>query len=483
MPGPDAIVVGAGPNGLAAAITLAQAGLSVQVREGAPRVGGGLSSDTLTLPGFLHDVGSAVHPLGIASPFFASLPLERHGLEWVQPPAPLAHPLDGGDAVLLERSLAATARGLGEDGRAWERLMAPLVPAWPDLLASLASPLRLARHPDAAVLFAWSAAQTAERLVRRRFRTERARSLFAGIAAHAAMPLDTVATSLFGLALAVSGHAVGWPIPRGGAQSLADALTAHLVELGGEVLTGAPVHSLDALPPARAVLLDVTPRQLLRLAGPHLPRAFRRRLERYRYGPAVFKVDWALDGPIPWASAACARAGTVHVVGGLEEVAASERAAFEGRVCERPFVLLAQPTLFDPSRAPPGKHVGWAYCHVPHGSEVDMTEAIERQVERFAPGFRERILARSTLGPAALERRNPNLVGGDIYGGSHTFRQLALRPVPGAFPYITPLPGVYLCSSSTPPGGGVHGLCGWLAARRALRERFDRSWRRPPPTP
>ncbi len=465
----DAVVVGSGPNGLAAAIELARAGRSVLVREAAESIGGGLRSGELTLPGFVHDLCSAVHPLAAASPFFRTLPLAEHGLEWIEPPLPLAHPLDGGDAAVLHRSVAETAEGLGTDAKGYRGVFEPLVADWGRLENALLGPLvRLPRHPLALARFGVSALQPAAAFARRRFRDETARALFAGLAAHSILPLESLGSASFGLVLGTTGHAVGWPLPRGGSQRVADALASYLRTLGGEIQTGTPVESLEELS-APTVLCDVSPRQLLRLAGDRLPSRYRRALERFPYGPGVFKLDWALSGPIPWTAPACAQAGTVHLGGTLEEIAASEQAPARGETSERPFVLLAQPSLFDESRAPEGRHTAWAYCHVPNGSTVDRTEAIERQIERFAPGFQERVLARSASSPADLERRNANLVGGDIGGGSNELRHLVARPVLRPVPYLTPLEGVYLCSASTPPGGGVHGMCGYLAARAALR--------------
>ena len=465
----DAIVVGSGPNGLAAAITLARAGRSVVVFEGAGTPGGGVRSAELTLPGFLHDVCSAIHPLGLGSPFFRELPLADHGLEWIQPPLPLAHPLDGGGAVLLERSLDATAHGLGLDAEPYRRLMAPLADDWDLLAPQLLGPLRPPRHCLALARFGLAALRSARGLAQARFRTDRAQALFAGLAAHSILPLEWTATASFGLVLGLLAHVVGWPMPRGGSQRITDALVAHLRRLGGEVVTGTHVASLELLPRARAVLLDVTPRQVLRLAGDRLPARYRRALDRYRYGPAAFKLDLALDGPIPWRAAECARAGTVHVGGTLDEIAAGEAAVWRGEHPERPFVLVAQQSLFDPTRAPEGRHTVWAYCHVPNGSTVDMTGRIEAQIERFAPGFSERILARAARSPAASEAYNPNFVGGDINGGAQSLDQLFTRPTWSLFPYATPVRGLYLCSASTPPGGGVHGMCGYHAARAALR--------------
>ena len=465
----EAIVVGAGPNGLAAAIVLAQAGLSVRVVEATDTVGGGARSAELTLPGFVHDVCSAIHPLGVASPFFRTLPLAGHGVEWVEPPAALAHPFDDGAAVLLERSPEGRVTMLGEDDERWLRLFAPLVRDAGSLLEEVLAPLHVPEHPLLLARFGARAALPATTLARLSFRGARARGVFAGLAAHSMLPLNRPPSAAFGLVLALLGHAVGWPFPRGGSQRLSDALASYLRAVGGEIETGHRVESLAELGDARVVLLDATPRGLLALAGDRLPARYRRRLERYRYGPGVFKLDWALDGPIPWRAEECGRAATVHLGATLEEIAASEAAPARGEVTERPYVLLAQQSLFDRTRAPAGRHAAWAYCHVPNGSSVDMTERIERQVERFAPGFRERILARSALGPAELERHNPNNVGGDINGGAATLSQLFTRPVACVSPYTTPLPGVFLCSASTPPGGGVHGMCGYYAARSALR--------------
>jgi phytoene dehydrogenase-like protein len=466
---PDAVVVGAGPNGLAAAVELARAGLSVRVLEAADTVGGGARSAELTLPGFVHDVCSAIHPLGIASPFFRTLPLADHGLEWIEPPVALAHPFDDGTATLLERSQEAAMPTLGDDDERWRRLFMPLVRDPASLLDEILAPLHVPAHPLTLARFGLRALLPATTVARRSFRGARARGLFAGLAAHSMLPLGRPPSAAFGLMLGLLGHAVGWPFPRGGSQGLSDALASYLRSLGGEIETGRPVESLAELGETRPVLLDVTPRGLLELAGDHLPDRYRRRLELYRYGPGVFKLDWALDGPIPWRADACSRAATVHLGATLEEIAASEAAPAQNRISERPCVLLAQQSLFDPTRAPDGRHTAWAYCHVPNGSGIDMTERIESQVERFAPGFRERILARSALAPADLERSNPNYVGGDINGGLADLRQLLTRPVARWSPYSTPLPGVFLCSASTPPGGGVHGMCGYHAARAALR--------------
>ena len=468
----DAVVVGSGPNGLAAAITFAQAGRSVLVLEAADTIGGGCRSAELTVPGFVHDVCSAIHPLGLGSPFFRVLPLHEHGVEWIHPPAPVAHPLDDGTAVLVERSVEETARGLGPDGQAYEDLMGPLVGDWDRLAPELLGPLRLPRHPVALARFGLKAIRSARGLAEACFRGERARAVLAGIAGHAILPLERTATAAIALVLGTVAHAVGWPLPRGGSQRIADGLASYLRSLGGRIETGSPVESLGRLPPARAILLDVTPRQLLGLAGDRLRGRYRRQLEAYRYGPAAFKLDYALSGPVPWRARECARAATVHLGGTLPEIAASEAAVGRGEHPERPFVLLAQQSLFDPSRAPAGKHTVWAYCHVPNGSTFDMADRIEAQIERFAPGFRDLVLARSVLTPARLQEHNANYVGGDINGGAQDLRQMFARPALRVVPYSTPVRGLYICSSSTPPGGGVHGMCGHHAARAALRAVF-----------
>jgi phytoene dehydrogenase-like protein len=473
----EAVVVGSGPNGLAAAIVLAAAGREVTVYEAGDEPGGGTRSAALTLPGTVSDVCSAVHPFAVASPLFRSLPLARHGLEWIHSPAPLAHPLPGAPAALLERSVEETARGLGRDGPRYARLVGPVVAQWDRLLDdALAPPLRLPRAPLTLAAFGIRAAWPASALARAVFRAEPARALFAGMAAHSILPLGRPLTAAFGLLFAAAGHAGGWPVARGGSQAIARALVAHLQELGGRVVTGRRVESLRELAGARTVMLDVTPHQLLGLAGDRLPPRYRRALERFRYGPGAFKVDYALDGPIPWDDPACARAATVHVGGTLDEIARAEEAPHRGRHVERPFVLLAQQSLFDRDRAPEGIQLAWAYCHVPNGSREPMGERVDLQIEGFAPGFRDRILARHEWGPAEIEQYNANYVGGDIAGGSFDGLQVLFRPVARWVPYATPLPGVYLCSSSTPPGGGVHGMCGFHAARAALAA----GYRRPP---
>ncbi len=467
-PAADAVVVGSGPNGLAAAITLAQAGRSVLVLEAELTIGGGMRTDELTLPGFRHDICSTVHPLAAGSPFFSRLPLAEHGLEWVFPPAALAHPLNDGSAVVLERSIAASGETMGRDAAAYRRLISPLVANWAKIVPEILGPLRLPRHPMALAGLGLAAVWPATVLARLAFRAEPARAVFAGLAGHSMLALDQPVTAGFGLVLAVSAHTVGWPVARGGSQAIATALAHTFRLLGGEVATGVRVRSFDDLPPARAVLFDVTPRQLLAIAGDRLPAGYRRALERYRYGPGVFKVDWALNGPIPWKAAGCLRAATVHLGGTLAQIADAERAVWQGKHPEKPYIILVQPTLFDASRAPEGKHTAWAYCHVPNGSTVDMTERIEAQIERYAPGFRDCILARHVMPPAAMEQHNANYIGGDINGGLQDIWQFYTRPTLRRVPYSTPAQGLFLCSSSTPPGGGVHGMCGHFAARAAL---------------
>jgi len=473
----DAVVIGSGPNGLAAAITLARAGRSVVVYEGAATVGGGMRTKELTLPGYAHDVCSAVHPLGVGSPFFRSLPLADYGLEWIHPDAPLAHPLPDGSVVILERSVATTAAGLDPaDHDAYAALMQPLADDWPTLSRAFLGPLRPGMvtagmaHPLVMARFGLRAIRSAHNVAERLFHGERARALFAGLSAHSMLPLEEAPSAAFGLVIGAAGHALGWPIARGGSQRIADALTAYLRSLGGEIVTDTPISSLAELPPSRAILCDVTPRQLLALAGDRLPDGYRQRLTRFRYGPGAYKIDLALDGPIPWAAPECARAATVHVGGTLAQVTAAERAVGQGDAPDAPFVLLAQQSLFDARRAPVGKHTVWAYCHVPNGYADDgqMAERIEAQIERFAPGFRDRILARHVMQPAAMQQYNPNYVGGDINGGIQDFAQLFTRPTVQINPYATPAPGLYICSSSTPPGGGVHGMCGYFAAQAAL---------------
>jgi phytoene dehydrogenase-like protein len=468
----DAIVVGAGPNGLAAAIELAKRGKRVRVYEANDVIGGSARSQELTLPGFVHDICSAVHPLAVGSPFFKNLSLKEYGLEFIFPPAAVAHPFDDGSALLMHRSIEKTSQQLGADARSYRRLFKPLVRDWELLAPDLLGPFHLPHRPYAMARFGLNAIRSASGFVKSRFKEDRTRTFFAGAVAHSCLSLDQLGTTAFGLVLLTLGHVGGWPIPRGGTQKISDALGAYLKDLGGEIVTGVRIKSLDDLAPYRCVLFDLTPRQLVSIVGSRFPASFGNKLKKYRYGPAAFKVDWALAGPVPWRANECTQAATVHLGGSLAEIEASEKAVWEGKCTDRPFVLVAQPSLFDSSRAPEGKHTLWAYCHVPNGSDIDMTEQIENQIERFAPGFRARILARSVMPPAQLELHNANLVGGDINGGAATISQLFTRPT--FHTYSTPLKDVYICSSSTPPGGGVHGMCGLNAARTALRKSFAR---------
>jgi phytoene dehydrogenase-like protein len=470
----DAVVVGAGPNGLAAAILLAQEGLSTLLVEARARVGGGSRTDALTIPGYMHDVCSAIHPMAAVSPFFRTLPLDRHGLSWIDPPAALAHPLDDGTAAMLYPSLDATADALDRDAGSYRQLFAPLVEHREELFPELLGPLRWPKNPLLLAQFGLHAFRSAQWLADGMFETGSARALFGGCAAHAILPFDRTASAAIGLALMLVGHAQGWPFPRGGSEAIARALADHLESLGGEIETGRSIGSLTDLPSARAVLFDVTPRQLVAICGDDLPSGYRKRLAKYRYGPGVFKLDWALDGPIPWTARACSSAGTVHLGGTFEAIAAAEAEVWRGVHSERPFVLVAQQSLFDVTRAPAGKHTAWAYCHVPSGSTLDMTQVVENQIERFAPGFRDRILARSKMSPADFQAYNPNYVGGDITGGVTDLAQLFTRPVARANPYTTPNRRIFLCSSSTPPGAGVHGMCGYFAAKAALHRVFGR---------
>jgi phytoene dehydrogenase-like protein len=454
---------------LAAAITLARAGKRVDVYEAEAQPGGAARTMELTLPGFRHDFGSAVHPMAVSSPLFASLPLEQHGLQWIHGSAPLAHPLDDGSAVILEHDLKNAEAALGRDGRGWRKLVEPLVEHWPQFtLDALGPVMRIPRHPFLMARFGYYAFQSALGLGRRHFSDRRTRALFAGLAAHSFLSLGQPLSSAIGLVIGAAAHAVGWPIPRGGSQAISDALAAHLRALGGDIHSGRRIETLDELgPPGALILCDLTPRQLLSIAGARLQPGYRLSLSRFRYGPGAFKIDYALSEPIPWRARQCSRAITVHVGGSMEEIARSEFAATHGATAERPFVIVAQPSLFDPTRAPQGKHVAWVYCHVPNGSRVDMTSRIEAQLERFAPGFRDCVLARNVSSPALLESMDANLVGGDINGGELSLRQFFFRPSLGN--YSTGTSNLYLCSASTPPGGGVHGMCGYHAARMALR--------------
>jgi phytoene dehydrogenase-like protein len=469
LPQQDAIIIGSGPNGLTAGIELARAGWSVTVYEALGRVGGGSRTAELTLPGFRHDICSAIHPLGVSSPIFRQYPLVDYGLEWLHPELPLAHPFDDGTAAVLARSFAATGTTLGRDGPAWQLLMEPLAAGWDRLQADIIGPLRPPRHPLLALRFARLALQSAQGLAQHRFQEPHARALFAGIAAHSILPLEQRPTAAFGLVLGLLGHAHGWPLPRGGSQAIADALAAYLHRLGGRIVVNRPVTHLDELPTATAVLFDLTPRQIVRIAGHRLPARYVRTLNRYRYGSGVFKIDWALANRVPWRAEACRRAGTIHLGGRLEEIASAAREVRQGRISRRPFVLVAQQSLIDPSRAPAGLHTLWAYCHVPHNSEADLTRSVEEQIERYAPGFRQMILARHTMTARGLEQYNPNNVGGDIGAGTPDLRQVLTRPAIRWDPYRMPAEGLFICSAATPPGSGVHGLCGYHAARSVLR--------------
>ncbi len=464
----DAIVIGAGPNGLAAAIELARSGKSVRIYEANAIVGGGARSAELTLPGFTHDICSAVHPLAFGSPFFSTLPLNQYGLEFIHSPIALAHPFDDGTAAILHHSLDVTGDKLGPDKSSYENLMKPFVRRWHELAGDLLGPPRVPHHPFLTGRFGIRAIRSAKGFAESTFREDKTRALFAGLAAHSFLSLDQLATSAFGLVLGVLAHTNGWPLAKGGSQSISNALAAYLKELGGEIVTGRRIESLSELSPAKAILCDLTPRQIVRIAGESLPSGFSRKLTRYRYGPAAFKLDWALNAPVPWRAPECEQAATIHLGGSFAEIITSERIVNSGQHAEKPFVILCQPTLFDPSRAPHGQHTLWAYCHVPNGSNLDMTERIESQIERFAPGFRDCIRARNVMTPANLEQHNANLIGGDINGGSQHLAQMFTRPT--ARLYSTPKKGLYICSSSTPPGGGVHGLCGYHAARVALRK-------------
>lgn len=468
MPDHDALIIGSGPNGLAAAIHLARSGWKVKVIEGADTIGGGTRTKELTLPGFLHDVCSAVHPMGIASPFMRSLELEKHGLRWLQPDVPLAHPLEDGRAAVLYRSLEETCTALGKDAGIYRRYWAPLVKRADDLYGDLLQPAGLPKHPITMTRFGIGAMMPA-RVLASVFDTEEGKALFAGNAAHSIMPLEKPFTSAIGLVLQISAHAVGWPIPEGGSQRITETMAAILRGLGSEIECGRMVQSLDELPPSKAVLFDISPRNLARICGEALPERYRRKLNAYRHGPGVFKVDYALNAPIPWRNESCRQAGTVHVGGTIEEISASERDAWFGKHSATPFVLVAQPTIHDPSRAPAGKHIAWAYCHVPSSSTTDMLDTINRQIERFAPGFRDCILTQHTMNSVEMEAYNANYVGGDVIGGVTDWRQLFTRPVGLLNPYATPNPRVFICSASTPPGGGVHGMCGFHAARCVMK--------------
>lgn len=467
----DAVVVGSGPNGLSAGIVLAHAGLSVLILEARPTIGGGTRSAELTLPGFVHDIGSAIHPMAAGSPFFRSLPLHEHGLSFIVPEIAAAHPFENGRVAVLKGSVTETAGLLGEDAKAYQALFSSIVARWPTLAPDLLGPLRWPDHPVDLAQFGLNALLPVTQLVKR-FKTPEAQGLLAGMAAHSVLPLTNLTTSAIALVLMAAGHRHGWPLPKGGSQAIANALASYFKSLGGEIRTDAEVRSMKDIPQAKAVLFDVTPKQLLRIAGQEFSGVYRGQLERFRYGAGIFKIDWALDGPIPWKNPLCHKAGTLHLGGTLDNIAAGEQAIYDGKLSDKPYVLLAQQSLFDPTRAPEGKHTGWAYCHVPNGSTADMTGLIEQQVERVAPGFRDLILARHTMNTAQIEAWNPNYIGGDIGGGMIDIGQLFTRPTISLSPYATSAKHLYICSSSTPPGGGVHGMCGYHAARVALRNCF-----------
>jgi phytoene dehydrogenase-like protein len=468
----DAIVVGSGPNGLAAAITMRQQGLSVLLIEGKDTIGGGLRTAELTLPGFKHDICSAIHPMALASPFFASLPLQQHGLEFIQPGLAAAHPYDDGTAAFLSHSLEETAAALGADKQAYLDLIGPLVRDWDKLVGNILAPLKFPKHPFLLAGFGLKALQSSE-MIAKRFSTEKAKGLWAGMTAHAIQPLSNLATGAIGMVLSAVGHVHGWPVPKGGSQKVADALASYFLSLGGEIQTGWMLSSLKELPAAKAVLLDLTPKQMLEIAPESFSDLYKWQLQHYRYGMGVFKVDWALSAPIPFVAEECRRAGTVHLGNTFGEIARGEKQSAHDVHADKPFVLLAQSSVFDDSRAPAGKHTAWAYCHVPNGSVKNMTDIIEQQVERFAPGFRDTILAKHTMNTREIEAYNPNYIGGDINGGIIDLGQLYTRPALRLSPYRTSAKGIYICSSSTPPGGGVHGMCGYYAAKRALADIFN----------
>lgn len=474
----DAVIIGSGPNGLAAAIHLAQNGLSVLIVEAKETIGGGVRSAELTLPGFTHDICSAIHPLAVASPFFRTLPLEKYGLEFINPPASLAHPLDDGSAAMLRQSIAETVSQFGEDAVNYQKLVAPFVENWEKVAPDILAPLRIPNHPFLLAGFGLKAFRSAESFVKSYFSGEKTRALFAGNAAHSMIPLEDLPSAAFGLVLLLTAHSVGWQFPRGGAQQITNAIAAHFLALGGKIETNFEVKNIDEIPSARAVLFDLTPRQIIKIAGHRLSESYKRRLGKFKYGAGAFKIDFALSEPIPWRAGECAEAGTVHLGGTFEEIALAERERELGKISEKPFVLVAQNSLFDTTRAPAGKQTAWAYCHVPNGSTADMTDAIENQIERFAPGFRDCILAKSVMSPAALENHNPNYIGGDINGGAGTVSQLFTRPIVKINPYSMPFKDFYICSSSTPPGGGVHGMCGFHAAQTALSKTFGKAVKR-----
>jgi phytoene dehydrogenase-like protein len=464
----DAVVVGSGPNGLAAAMALAQKKLSVLLVEAKASVGGGMRSAELTLPGFIHDVCSAIHPLAAGSPFLKMLPLQQYGLKWIFPPAALAHPFDDGSAVLLTDSIEETAAMLGEDANHYSKIFRPLCKQWDKIAPEILGPLRIPRHPFLVLGFTLYAMHSAIGFVERNFTGNRAKSFFCGMAAHSMLPLDKTISAAAGLVLNILGHTTGWPLAGGGSQKIADAMAAYFQELNGGIVLNTPVADLEQLPPAKAVLLDLTPKQILDIVKNKFPAGYRRQLDKYRYGPGVFKIDWALSDPVPFKAPGCSRAATVHIGGGYGEIMESEGRVWQGKVPEKPFVIMVQPSLFDAGRAPEGRHTAWAYCHTPPGWDGDLTESVENQIERFAPGFRDCIFARHILTAREMERYNANYVGGDINGGMQDLRQLFTRPALRLDPYTTPAADIFLCSSSTPPGGGVHGMCGFHAAQTVL---------------
>jgi phytoene dehydrogenase-like protein len=471
----DAIVIGAGPNGLSAAIQLARRGLAVCVFEANQQIGGGARSEQLTLPNFIHDVCSAVHPMGFISPFFKTLPLQEYGLEWIEPPLALAHPFDNEPAAFLSKSIQQTAENLGQDKQAYLDLINPFVNKSETLIAEILKPIRISRHPLLMARFGFAAMRSASDFVNSKFKTDRAKALFCSCSAHSVVSLDKIATASFGISLAMVAHLVGWPIVKGGSQRIIDCLEKYFRSLGGEIQAGTKVESLNSLPASKVILMALTPRQVATIAADQLPQKFRDRLLKFRYGPGIFKIDWALDGPIPWRDPVCSQSATLHLGSTFDEILQSESNAWNGKISAKPFVILAQPSLFDSTRAPAGKHIGWAYCHVPHGSDVDRTETIENQVERFAPGFKNLILARHTFNSTQLHQHNENIIGGDIGGGANDFMQIIARPVLKWDPYSTPNPRLFICSSSTPPGGGVHGMCGYNAANSVLKRVFKMS--------
>lgn len=470
----DAVIVGSGPNGLAAGLRLALEGLSVKIFEASDTIGGGMRTAELIKPGYHHDICSAIHPMAVASPFFKRLPLHTYGLEWIHPTHPMAHPLDNKPAAVLYNELQKTAFHLMEDENYYRKTVGPIRDNWDELSKDFLGPLRFPRYPLQMAGFGFKALQPASRF-QKNFQTQRAKALFAGMAAHSILPLDAIATTAIGLVFFATGHTVGWPIPKGGSQSIANALGKYFQSLGGEIETGIMVKSLDELPKSKAILFDLTPQQVSKIVGDGFPASYKQKLGKFRYGSGVFKIDYILKEPVPWKDPECRRAGTVHLGGTFDEIAASEKETDEGGHPEKPFILLTQQSLFDKLRTPDEKETLWAYCHVPNGSTVDMTGTIENQIERFAPGFKDVVEEKITMNTIDLQSYNPNYIGGDIIGGRQDIRQLFSRPVSLINPYATPADGIYFCSSSTPPGGGVHGMCGYHAANLVLRKEFDRS--------